>query len=59
MRICGRRGSGRRSRGAKKGPGVARCEEGVKREKLASPSAVAKARLGTTSDLVRCLGIAA
>ena len=31
-------------------PGVVRCEEGVKKEELASPSAVAKAKLGTTSD---------
>ena len=28
-----------------------RCEEGVKKAELASPSAVAKAGLGTTSDL--------
>ena len=31
---------------------MARCEEGVKKEELASPSAVAKARLGTASDLI-------
>ena len=34
--------------------GVAMCEEGVKKEELASPSAVAKARLGTASDLICC-----
>ena len=34
--------------------GVACCEEGVKKEELASPSAVAfaKARQGTASDLI-------
>ena len=34
----------------REGPGVARCDRGVKKEELASPSAVAKAKLGTTSD---------
>ena len=32
---------------------MSRCRKGVKKEEHASPSAVAMARLGTTSDLIR------
>ena len=38
--------------GAKEGLGLARCEGRVKREEHTSPSADAKERLGTTSDLI-------